>query len=54
MNEQNIYDNETFFDGYRKLRDKPNAANVIVEKPALFSLCPNFTDKTVLDLGCGY
>ena len=54
MSEQNIYDNQTFFDGYKKLRDNPGAANVIVEKPALFSLCPNFTNKTVLDLGCGY
>jgi hypothetical protein len=25
-----------FFDGYKKLRDNPSAANDIVEKPALF------------------
>ena len=54
MSEQNIYDNQTFFDGYKKLRDNPSAANIIVEKPALFSLCRSFAGKTVLDLGCGY
>ena len=54
MSDQNIYDNEAFFEGYMKLRNNPSAANDIVEKPALFSLCPDLTDKKVLDLGCGY
>lgn len=54
MRDQNIYDNEVFFDGYRKLRDNPSSANNLVEKPALFSLCPDLTGKKVLDLGCGY
>ena len=51
---QNIYDNQTFFDGYKKLRDNPDSANILEEKPALFSLAPDLTDKAVLDLGCGY
>lgn len=51
---QNIYDNEEFFDGYRKLRENPNSANVLEEIPAIMSLCPDFKDKKVLDLGCGY
>ncbi len=54
MTEQNIYDNQVFFDGYKKLRENPSAANIIVEKPTLFSLCPDLTEKSVLDLGCGY
>ncbi len=54
MKDQNIYDNDEFFDGYKKLRENPIAANDIVEKPALFLLCPDFVGKTVLDLGCGY
>lgn len=54
MVDQNIYDNEDFFNGYRKMRHKPSAANDLVEKPALFSLLPNLSGKTVLDLGCGY
>ncbi len=51
---QNIYDNKTFFDGYKKLRENPNSANILEEKPALMSLCPDLKGKTVLDLGCGY
>ncbi|MDD4717212.1 MAG: class I SAM-dependent methyltransferase [Eubacteriales bacterium] len=51
---QNIYDNQTFFDGYKKLRDNPDSANILEEKPALFSLAPDLTGKAVLDLGCGY
>lgn len=51
---QNIYDNQTFFDGYKKLRDNQYSANNLEEKPALFSLAPELTGKAVLDLGCGY
>lgn len=54
MSNQNIYDNQIFFDGYKKLRDNPSAANDIVEKPALCSLAPNLQNKSVLDIGCGY
>ena len=42
-----IYDDQVFFDGYKKLSENPAAANVIVEKPALFSLCHDFTGKLV-------
>lgn len=51
---QNIYDNETFFEGYKELRNKPNTANDTEEKPALFSLLPALNGLTVLDLGCGF
>jgi 2-polyprenyl-3-methyl-5-hydroxy-6-metoxy-1,4-benzoquinol methylase len=54
MSNQNIYDNQEFFDGYKKLRSNPSAANDIVEKPALFSLAPDLHNKSVLDMGCGY
>jgi 2-polyprenyl-3-methyl-5-hydroxy-6-metoxy-1,4-benzoquinol methylase len=54
MSDQNIFDNQAFFDGYRKLRENSSVANVVVEKPALFSLCPKLGGKSVLDLGCGY
>jgi len=52
--DQNIFDDPLFFDGYRKLRENPASANELVEKPALFSLCPDLTGKTVLDMGCGF
>ncbi len=51
--DQNIYDNPTFFDGYRALRKNPASANELIEKPALFALCPDLTGKRVLDMGCG-
>lgn len=51
---QNIYDNQDFFDGYKKLRDNPYSANNLEEKPALFYLAPDLQGKAVLDLGCGY
>jgi len=54
MSNQNIYDNKEFFEGYKKLRENPAAANYIVEKPALFSLAPDLRNKAVLDMGCGY
>lgn len=53
MSKQNIYDNETFFDGYQKIRENKTNANNVFETPALFSLLPDLKDKTILDLGCG-
>ncbi len=38
---QNIFDNETFFEGYQKLREKKSSANVLFEIPALYSLLPD-------------
>ena len=54
MSKQNIYDNEIFFDGYQKIRKNKVNANILFEKPALFSLLPDLKDKKILDLGCGY
>ena len=54
MARQNIYDNDIFFEGYSKIRERKNNANELFEKPALFSLLPPLEGKTVIDLGCGY
>ena len=51
---QNIYDNETFFEGYKKIREKKDNANDAQEKPTIFGLLPDLKGKKVLDLGCGY
>ncbi len=51
---QNIYDNETFFEGYKKIRENEVNANNLFEIPALFSMMPDLKDKAVLDLGCGF
>ena len=49
----NVYDDPIFFEGYKKLRDNPDNANNLEEKPALFSLSPCLSGKSILDLGCG-
>ena len=51
---QNIFDNQEFFDGYKRIRSNKYSANNLEEKPALFSLAPDLAGKAVLDLGCGY
>ncbi len=54
MPKQNIYDNEIFFEGYKKIRDNEINANNLFEIPALFSMMPDLNGKKVLDLGCGF
>ena len=49
MAQQNIYDNQTFFDGYKKIRENEANANNLFEIPALFSMLPDLKDKTILD-----
>jgi len=53
-NVQNIYDNEIFFEGYKKLRNNKINYNNIQEKPAMQSLLPDMNGKAILDLGCGF
>lgn len=54
MSKQNIYDNETFFSGYFKLRENNDSANNLEEKPAIFSMLGDVNGKSIIDLGCGY
>lgn len=54
MAKQNIYDNEIFFEGYKKIRENEANANDLFEIPALFSLLPDLKKKKILDLGCGF
>ena len=53
MSKQNIFDNETFFEGYKKLREREVNANNLFEIPTLFTLLPELEGRRVLDLGCG-
>ena len=54
MVQQNIFDNVTFFEGYKKIREKTVNANNLFEIPALLSMIPDLKEKSVLDLGCGF
>lgn len=54
MSNQNIYDNEIFFEGYKALRAGETNYNDMLEQPAMAKLLPDLTEKAVLDLGCGY
>lgn len=53
MSNQNIYDNEIFFEGYRELRSRELNSNTMLEQPAMRELLPELSEKSVLDLGCG-
>ena len=51
---QNIYDNDTFFAGYKALRDKDLGFNNLIEQKAILALVPDLKNKCVLDIGCGF
>lgn len=54
MNDQNIYDNEVFFNGYKHLRETNANYNDQLEQPAMAELIPDISRKSVLDLGCDF
>lgn len=53
MAKQNIYDNETFFEGFKSIRDSEVNFNDLIETPILLGMLPDLRGKTVLDIGCG-
>ena len=54
MKPQNIFDNETFFNSYRALREREDNLNVLLEQPAMAKRIPDLIGAAVLDIGCGY
>ncbi|CAO3636689.1 unnamed protein product [Cunninghamella blakesleeana] len=48
------YDNITFFEKYQSMERSQKGLEGAGEWPALKRLLPNFKDKRVLDVGCGY
>lgn len=52
--QQNLYDNQVFFQNYMQLRANPVNYNVLLEQPALQSMLPSLDGNRVLDLGCGF
>jgi SAM-dependent methyltransferase len=51
---QNIYDDPTFFEAYRKLRESESGLNGAVEEPAFLGVLADLCGKSVLDLGSGF
>ncbi|MGX7391707.1 class I SAM-dependent methyltransferase [Enterococcus canintestini] len=54
MKMNTIYDNENFFNKYSQMTRSQKGLAGAGEWHTLQKLLPDFTDKTVLDLGCGY
>lgn len=54
MSKQNIYDDPTFFSGYKHLRDTDAGLNGALEVPAMTELLPPLRGLDILDAGCGF
>ena len=50
---QNLYDQETFYKGYKAIRERAYNYNNLLEQPALSAVMPDVSGKVVLDIGCG-
>jgi SAM-dependent methyltransferase len=51
---QNVYDNDQFFEKYSQMRRSVMGLEAAGEWKTLEMMLPDFQDKRVLDLGCGY
>ncbi len=51
---QNIYDDPTFYAGYKALRQNDTGFNGAIEVPAMQKLLPDPAGLCILDLGCGF
>ena len=53
MAQQNIYDNDDFFNNFKGIREQDINYNDMIETPILHKMLPDLTGKNVLDIGCG-
>ena len=53
MAQQNIYDNDVFFENFKGLRSEEINFNDVIETPIINRMLPDMKDKKVLDIGCG-
>lgn len=51
---ENFYDNQPFFDKYSAMARSQKGLEGAGEWPTLKTMLPDFKNKVVLDLGCGY
>ncbi len=52
MPQQNIYDNDAFFDIFSNLRSREINFNDVIETPIISSMLPDLYGKKILDIGC--
>lgn len=50
---KNVYDNASFFNEYKTMREQEINANNLIEIPIMKKILPPLKGKTILDLGCG-
>lgn len=48
--QQNIYDNDIFFEKYEALRETKDNFNILLEQPAMKRLLPDLKNKSVLEV----
>lgn len=53
MAQQNIYDNDAFFENFKSLRADEINFNDLIETPIIMGMMPDLKDKRILDIGCG-
>lgn len=53
MPQQNIYDNDAFFDNFSNIRSREINFNDVIEAPIISSMLPDLYGKKILDIGCG-
>ncbi|MBR6153125.1 MAG: class I SAM-dependent methyltransferase [Treponema sp.] len=53
MAQQNIYDNDSFYENFKNLRASETNFNDVIETPIITRMLPELKGKKVLDIGCG-
>lgn len=53
MAQQNIYDNDRFYENFKGLRSDGINFNDVIETPIITAMLPDLKDKKILDIGCG-
>ena len=53
MAQQNIYDNDAFYENFKGLRSSEINFNEVIETPIITAMLPPLKDKRILDIGCG-
>ena len=53
MAQQNIYDNDTFYESFKGLRSDEINFNDVIETPIITKMLPDLKGKKLLDIGCG-